>query len=249
MYRVVLIDDENIIVEGLRRVIKWADYGCEVVGTASGAEEGAALIRKLQPHILFTDIRMPGADGLTMLAALRSEFPDMQVTVLTGYQDFSYAQEAIRLGVTRFLLKPSKMDEIKEALVTMTTRLDAQSQLRHQEEEPEEEQHGAGSFIVNQAMAYIEEHYAEKLTLQAVADCCYVSQWHLSKLLNRHTGQSFYDILNTVRIRKAKELLLDPRLKIGEIGERVGYADTAHFARTFKKQEGMSANEYRNTLK
>ena len=77
MYRVVLIDDENIIVEGLRRVIKWADYGCEVVGTASGAEEGAALIRKLQPHILFTDIRMPGADGLTMLAALRSEFPDM----------------------------------------------------------------------------------------------------------------------------------------------------------------------------
>ena len=245
----VLIDDENIIVEGLRRVIKWADYGCEVVGTASGAEEGAALIRKLQPHILFTDIRMPGADGLTMLAALRSEFPDMQVTVLTGYQDFSYAQQAIRLGVTRFLLKPSKMDEIKEALVTMTTRLDAQSQLRHQEEEPEEEQHGAGSFIVNQAMAYIEEHYAEKLTLQAVADCCYVSQWHLSKLLNRHTGQSFYDILNTARIQKAKELLLDPRLKIGEIGERVGYADTAHFARTFKKQEGMSANEYRNSLK
>lgn len=173
-------------------------------GTASGAEEGAALIRKLQPHILFTDIRMPGADGLTMLAALRSEFPDMQVTVLTGYQDFSYAQQAIRLGVTRFLLKPSKMDEIKEALVTMTARLDAQSQLRHQEEEPEEEQHGAGSFIVNQAMAYIEEHYAEKLTLQAVADCCYVSQWHLSKLLNRHTGKSFYDILNTVRIQKAK---------------------------------------------
>ena len=98
-------------------------------------------------------------------------------------------------------------------------------------------------------MAYIEEHYAEKLTLQSVADCCYVSQWHLSKLLNRHTGKSFYDILNTVRIRKAKELLLDPRLKIGEIGEQVGYADTAHFARTFKKQEGMSVNEYRNTLK
>ena len=272
MYRVVLIDDENIIVEGLRRVIKWADYGCEVVGTASGAEEGAALIRKLQPHILFTDIRMPGADGLTMLAALRSEFPDMQVTVLTGYQDFSYAQQAIRLGVTRFLLKPSKMDEIKEALVTMTTRLDAQSQLRHQEEEPEEEHepdvpklhlngeegawfNGYSDRVrrcevsqledLNRAMAYIEEHYAEKLTLQSVADCCYVSQWHLSKLLNRHTGQSFYDILNTVRIRKAKELLLDPRLKIGEIGEQVGYADTAHFARTFKKQVGISPRGYR----
>ena len=97
MYRVVLIDDENIIVEGLRRVVKWADFGCQVVGTAYDAESGTAMIHSLQPHILFTDIRMPGQDGLTMLAGLRSEFPDMQVAVLTGYRDFAYAQEAIRL--------------------------------------------------------------------------------------------------------------------------------------------------------
>ena len=73
MYRVVLIDDENIIVEGLRRVIRWGDYNCEVAGTASSAEEGTELIRKVQPHILFTDIHMPGKDGLTMVAGLRSE--------------------------------------------------------------------------------------------------------------------------------------------------------------------------------
>lgn len=243
MYRVVLIDDENIIVEGLRRVIPWADYGCQVVGTARDAVEGAQLIRKMQPHILFTDIRMPGDDGLTMLAGLRSEFADMQVTVLTGYRDFAYAQEAIRLGVTRFLLKPSKMDELKEAVEAMVARLDKLP--------PEENRQpqSAGSFIVNQAMQCIEKNYASKLTLQMVADSCYVSQWHLSKLLNGYAGKSFYDILNSVRIQKAKELLADPRLKIGEIGEMVGYADTAHFARTFKKLEGMSANEYRNTLR
>ena len=245
MYRVVLIDDENIIVEGLRRVIRWGDYNCQVVGTACDAEEGARLIREQRPHILFTDIRMPGRDGLSMVAGLRSEFPDMQVAILTGYRDFSYAQEAIRLGVTRFLLKPSKMEEIKEALTAMTERLDKQSP---EEAEDEQTQH-AGSFIVNQAMSYMEKNYQQKLTLQAVADCCYVSQWHLSKLLNRYAGKSFYDILNTIRIQKAKELLADPRLKIGDIGEMVGYADTAHFARTFKKLEGMSANEYRNTLR
>lgn len=89
----------------------------------------------------------------------------------------------------------------------------------------------------------------KNLTLQTVAGCCYVSQWHLSKLLNRYAEKSFYDILNAIRIQKAKELLSDPKLKIGEIGEMVGYADTAHFARTFKKLEGMSANEYRNGLK
>ena len=244
MYRVVLIDDERIIVEGLRRVVRWADYNCNVVGTAGDAAEGAALIRELRPHILFTDIRMPGQDGLTMLAGLRSEFPDMQVAVLTGYRDFAYAQEAIRLGVTRFLLKPSKMDEILEALKTMTARLDR----LQPEDAAENPPQSAGSFIVNRALDYIEKNYAQKLTLQAVADCCYVSQWHLSKLLNRYAEKNFYDILNAVRIKRAKELLADPRLKIGEIGEMVGYSDTAHFARTFKKLEGMSANEYRNSL-
>ncbi|MCI7809780.1 response regulator [bacterium] len=245
MYRVVLIDDESIIVEGLRRVVKWADFGCQVVGTASDGEAGAELIRTLQPQILFTDIRMPGRDGLTMVAGLRSEFPDMQIAVLTGYRDFAYAQEAIRLGVTRFLLKPSKMDEINEALQAMVERLDKLPQ----EEKTDEQSQSAGSFLVNQAYSYMREHYAEKLTLQTVADCCYVSQWHLSKLLNRHEGKSFYDILNAIRIQKAKELLTDPKLKIGDISEMVGYADTAHFARTFKKLEGMSANEYRNSLR
>ena len=71
MYRVVLIDDERLIVEGLKKVVKWADYRCEVVATASDAVSGAAAIRQFQPHILFTDIRMPGDDGLTMLAGLK----------------------------------------------------------------------------------------------------------------------------------------------------------------------------------
>lgn len=247
MYRVILIDDENIIVEGLRRVVHWADYNCQVVGTAGNAAEGAELIRTLKPHILFTDIRMPGTDGLTMLAGLRSEFPDMQVSVLTGYRDFSYAQEAIKLGVCRFLLKPSKMDEILEALKAMTDRL-AKADIKDEPEEEEEHLTSAGSFIVNQAVSYMEKNYQQKLTLQGVADCCYVSQWHLSKLLNGHLGKSFYDLLNSIRINAAKELLKNPKLKIGEISEAVGYADTAHFARTFKKLENMSANEYRNSL-
>lgn len=244
MYRVVLIDDEKLIVEGLRKVIKWEDYRCEVVATASDAVSGAAAIRQFQPQILFTDIRMPGDDGLTMLAGLRSEYPDMQVIVLTGYRDFQYAQEAIRLGVARFLLKPSKMGEINEALKAVTERLDRAAP----REEEEALQEHSGSFLVRQATAYIEKHYAEKLTLQEVADACYVSQWHLSKLLNKHTEGNFYDVLNSVRINAAKRLLRDPSKKIGEIGEMVGYADTAHFARVFRKIVGMSANEYRNSL-
>ena len=220
-----------------------------MAGTAGDAVQGTRLIRELRPDILFTDIRMPGQDGLAMVAALRSQFPDMQVTVLTGYRDFAYAQEAIRLGVARFLLKPSKMDEIREALEAMVARLDKLPPREDASREPDEAQEHAGSFLVNQAMAYMQKNYAQKLTLQTVADCCYISQWHLSKLLNRYTGKSFYDILNTIRIDAAKNLLTDPSLRIGDVAEQVGYADTAHFARTFKKLVGMSANEYRNTIK
>ena len=89
----------------------------------------------------------------------------------------------------------------------------------------------------------------EKLTLQEVADRCYVSQWPLSKLLNKYMEMSFYDILNSIRIENAKRLLENPGLKIGQIGEMVGYADAAHFTRTFKKLEGINANEYRNRMR
>ena len=243
MYRVVLIDDEARIVEGLTKVVRWQDFSCQVVGSAGDAVSGAALIRETKPHILFTDIRMPGDDGLTMLAGLRSEFPDMQVVVLTGYREFNYAQEAIRLGVARFLLKSSKLDEIHDALRAATERLSAQTPA-----EENRENRYAQSHIVNHAIAYMEAHYAEKLTLQEVADSCYVSQWHLSKLLNKQTDGTFYDTLNEIRIREAKRLLADPKLRVGDIGALVGYQDSAHFARVFKKLTGMSANEYRNSL-
>ncbi len=79
-----------------------------------------------------------------------------------------------------------------------------------------------------------------------MADHCFISQWHLSKLLNRHSGQTFYDLLNAERMRRAKELLEEPALRISEIAEQVGYADTAHFSRVFKKLEGVAPGEWRN---
>jgi two-component system response regulator YesN len=248
MYKVVLIDDEAIIVEGLKKVVDWQGYGCQVVDTAFSAAGGSTAIRTHAPDIIFTDIKMPDTDGMTMLAGLRSEFPDMQITVLTGYRDFEYAQEAIRLGVTRLLLKPSRMDEINEAMRTMIGNLAKSAENAPQETVLVDEQRCANSFIVRQALAYIDEHHAEKFTLQEIADHCYVSQWHLSKLLNKHTDKSFYDLLNASRIRAAKKLLEDPSLKISDICERVGYADIGHFSRVFKKMEGVSANEYRNRL-
>lgn len=248
MYKVVLIDDESIIVEGLKRVVDWARWDCRVVGDAWDAKSGAALIRETAPDLLITDIHMPGEDGLSMLAGLKSEFPRMQVTVLTGYRDFEYATRALHLGVRRFLLKPSKMEEVEEAVAYMVESLKALPPAIGEEagDNGAGEEGTANSFLARRAKAFIGEHCAEKLSLQDVADHCYVSQWHLSKLLHKHLGQNFYDILNAERVQRAKVLLEDPALRISEIAAQVGYADTAHFSRVFKKIEGASANEWRN---
>lgn len=251
MYKVVIIDDEPVIVEGLVKVVEWEKYHCILAGTAEDGETGIRVIREVRPDIIITDISMPKMDGLTMIAALKSEFPEMEICILTGYRDFDYAQKAITLGVSRFILKPSSMEQIDEALVAMTKKLNhAGLQRRITGEagtgDPEFEEEGASSFIVRNAINYMEENYARHLTLSEVAEQIYVSQWHLSKLLNKYKKKSFSDILNQIRLNHAKELLKDPSLRIGDIAEQVGFMDMAHFSRVFKKHEGISANEYRN---
>lgn len=254
MYRVMLVDDEPIIVEGLSRSIPWEKWNCKVVATAHNGLEGKKAIEEYRPDIIFMDICMPEMNGLAMIAAIHSQFPDLEVCILTGYRDFEYAKEAIRLGVTRFLLKPSDMEELEEAIGKMCENLKKKGITGEEKEwmDSGEEtlalENPSSSFIVKHALAYIEENYTQKLTLGEVAEKTYVSQWHLSKLLNRHTGQSFSDILNHVRMEHAKELLKDPSLRIGDISEQVGFLDLAHFSRVFKKQEGVTANEYRNKI-
>ena len=248
MYRVVLVDDEQIILQGLQRAFPWAEYDCEVAGVAMDGQEGLKLIREVKPDLLLTDICMPNMDGLTMIAALKSAFPAMQVAVLTAYRDFDYAQKALNLGVCRYLLKPSNMEQLREAISTMKARLDeappAPSALEP-EAEPAESSGEAGAFIARAAMDYIRQHYTEHLTLSDVADHVYVSQWHLSKLINRHLQQSFLDIINTLRVERAKELLADPACRVHDIAALVGYSDVAHFSRIFKKHTGQSPLDYR----
>ena len=250
MYKVVIVDDEPIISEGLKRAVPWSSYGCTVAGTAASGIEGMKLINQLRPEILFTDIRMTNMDGLCMIASLKSEHRNMEITILTGYRDFDYAKEAIRLGVRRYLLKPSRMAEIREAVEAMTAELK-----RREEGMKEKERTGspgdgtpAGNFIVKNAVNFMENHYREHLTLQMVADSVFVSPWHLSKLLNGQ-GSGFSDILNGIRIRKAKELMTDPSLRISDIAEEAGFTDMAHFSRIFRKMTGKSPNEYRNEMR
>lgn len=276
MYKVIIVDDEPIIVEGLKLGIEWANWNCEIAGTASNGLVGLELMRKIKPDILISDISMNNMDGLAMVAAIKSEYPDIEVCLLTGFRNFEYAQQAIKLGVTRFLLKPSKIDELEEAISAMTNNLkqngndSSNAEIdsiwnRSDEEEnyiyetfiknhpecdtPEKDRlkcTDANNFILKNALKFIYEHYKLKLSLLDVAEQCFISSWHLSKLLNQYTGRGFFEIVNTIRIDKAKDLLENKNYKIQDVSERVGFQDVTHFCRIFKSYVGKSPSDYRN---
>lgn len=132
MYKVLIIDDEPIIRKGLTNIISWNQLGCAICGEAQDGEAGEALIRELRPDIILTDIRMPKADGFTMVREIRDLVPRSKVIILTGYRDFNYAQEAIKLGAFDFILKPTKIEELTSVIQRAVRALDIE---QHRDDE------------------------------------------------------------------------------------------------------------------
>jgi two-component system response regulator YesN len=116
MIKIFLAEDEISIRENIRNSVDWRAAGFEYVGDAPDGEIAIDAIRRLKPDILLTDIKMPFMDGLELTRIVRCELPDVRILILSGYDDFSYAQKAIRLGVSEYLLKPVGPSELIEAL-------------------------------------------------------------------------------------------------------------------------------------
>ena len=137
MYRVLLVEDEEIIRKGIRYSVPWEEYGCSVVAEAENGAVGEEKIAELRPDIVITDITMPVKSGLEMIADTREEYKYIAI-ILTGYSEFEYAQQAIRNGVSDYVLKPLDMDEMGAAL-EKAVRLAGDSQyLQKREDEAED---------------------------------------------------------------------------------------------------------------
>lgn len=238
MMKVVVVEDEELVRRGIVLAVDWASVDCIVVGEAADGEEGLEVIRRYQPDLIITDIKMPKLGGIEMLRQLRAEGSRAYVVVLTAYSDFNYAQSALKLGAVDYLLKPFHDGEL-EAVVR---RLQDSRQSRTVPELPTG---GEKSKYVMEAMRYIAEHYnAPDIGVGSVASSLGVSEGHLSHVFKKETSYTISNYITTYRIRMAMELLRDCRSRVYEVAEQVGYRDITYFSSTFKKVTGMSPSEY-----
>ena len=127
MYKTVIIDDEPIIRKGIKSVLNWEQLGCTICGEASDGQQGVQLIERLRPDIIITDIKMPQMDGLTMVRSIRQVVPNSRIIILTGYRDFDYAYQAIKLEAFDFILKPTRIEQLYDVVRRAVQSLKEQS--------------------------------------------------------------------------------------------------------------------------
>lgn len=119
MLRVVLVDDEEIIREGLAAGFPWQEAGFEIVGMAEDGEEALEIVAKTRPDVVITDIKMPFVDGLEFIARIKPERPDLCIIIISGHDEFNYAQKALKLGAYDYILKPIDLDYLKVLLQSL----------------------------------------------------------------------------------------------------------------------------------
>lgn len=135
MKRFFLVEDEYIVREGIKNKIDWSSLGLEFVGEAADGEVALSSIEKVKPDIIMTDIKMPFMDGLELSRRVKEAFPETEIIILTGYADFEYAREGMKIGIAQYLTKPVKPDEITEALREVIKKLDDREETENKRRE------------------------------------------------------------------------------------------------------------------
>lgn len=241
MLKVLIVEDEEMIRKGIVLTVDWAALDCVVVGEATNGVQGLEAARRLEPSLIITDLKMPQMDGIEMLTALRAEGCTAYIIILTAYDNFAYAQSALRLGAVDYLLKPFHDGDLENAV----TRIQQRRRPAAEATPIGAARKGDKSKYVLEAMDYISKHYNEPdISVGTVAQSLNISEGYLSHTFKKETDYTLLNYLTRYRIHKAMELLKDCRVKVYEVAEQVGYRDIAYFSATFKKYAGISPSEY-----
>lgn len=222
MIRAIVVDDEPATAVIVKSVIERELVPIEIVGTASNGRKACELIDEVAPDLVFMDIRMPYKSGLDVMR----EKPDHKYIIITAYDQFEYAQEALRLGAKDLLLKPLKANQFRQAIERAVGWNFTKS--------PD----------VNKVLEYVNANYKESFEVSKLAKEIYTTPTSLARLFKKHMGMSILTYLHTVRINHAIKLLKTGEMSISEIAKEVGYENINNFYKYFKRFNGMTPAEF-----
>ncbi len=246
-YTIVIAEDELLLLNNLIKKIENTGLCFDVIGYAQTGIQAYELIEHHQPDVLITDIKMPAMDGLTLIEKVRAYYPDIDCIIISGFSDFTYAQQAIHHQVTDYLLKPIEDHILHDLLLSLQDKY--LSRAHHFDALFADDLAGKTPCeIAHSLQTYLIDHYNEDVKFSDLAQRMNYSSSYLSKVFIQefHCSPSIY--LISLRIQKAQQLLKHNfDLSIRQIGEAVGYGEQGYFSRIFKKHVGVSPIEYRES--
>ena len=222
MIKALIVDDEPAVAAIIKHFIERESIPVEIVDTASNGKQALEYIKKYSPQLVFLDIQMPLLNGFEVMQAA----PGMRYIIITAYESFDYAQQALRLGAKDILLKPI---EHKQFLQAITRAIGWQF---------------TSNEMINQVLEYINNSYAEKIELNQLAGMFYVTPSHIARLFKKNVGMSIITYVHKVRIDQAVRLMETGQYTIQTIAELVGYSSLNNFYKHFKEYTGLTPAAY-----
>lgn len=246
--RILVIDDEEIIVNGLVVMInKMKDIGAVVKGI-NNVYKAIDEIILFQPHLILVDINMKGIDGLTLIKKIREKNISSEIIIISGYNYFSYARNAIQLKVFDYLLKPINKQElyenIKRIKKSMLQNVDAIN-INDIKCNIEADINNCSEQL-RKIISYIDKNLYKGVSLTILSDVTNLHPNYISVLFKNEVGINFTEYVNIIRTQKAISLLkLKDHVTMGEIADTLGYQSERQFFRTFKKMTGFTPKEFK----
>ncbi|WP_419954286.1 response regulator transcription factor [Neobacillus niacini] len=243
MKKVLLVDDERWVRAALKWTINKLNLPLEVVQECQNGLEALDWIKMNDVDLILTDIRMPIMDGLALVKELSILNRKYDIIVISVHDEFQFVQQAIRSGVTDYLLKPVEESELKVCLEKWLNEKSNESNKIHHTLPAND---NVPLSTIERVLDYINKTPLDQITLKEAAESVHINPSYLSQLFKQQLNKKFVDYVTELRIEEGKRLLHNTTLRMSEIAERVGYSDLAYFSNNFKKIVGVSPSEYRN---
>ena len=251
--KLMIVDDEPKIRKGLLKLLG-AREGWQVSGVFEDAHSALTALYDQEADVIVTDIKMPEVLGLELIRQIRERNQEIRIVILSGHSNFAYAQKAIELGVTRYLLKPTNPRELIAVLEGIEKELEPAREEGEQEGQIQGDTaadnladgDSVGNLLVQKAIRYVEVHYGGRITLKDMSEELHLSPNYLCELFKRHTGKNLMEYVTEYRMIKARTYLNHVEYKVSDVAEMVGYKEAKYFSSAFKKTYGITPLEYRN---